>query len=93
MLMYKALNMICLDDDVCGSQIGASLKNHSIMEDSIKLYRKLNKVKNCHRSILDNQVSDIRILEKEFPGREMEAQLDDSKSNLICYLVKQMVAL
>ena len=72
-------------------QIGLALKKHSIMEDSIKLYRQLTKVKKSHRSILDSQIKDVRMLEMKFPEG---AQLQDTKpTNLNHYLVKKMVSL
>ena len=88
MLVYKAVESINLngtsgiDDDVV-------MNKHSILESSIKLYRKIQKSRRCHRSVLDNHLSDVRTVERECP-------LDDkteSKENIIRDVVSKMITL
>ena len=88
MLLYKAVESLNLNesDGIVGDGI---LNKHSILEGSIKLYRRLQKTKKCHRSVMDNQLFDVRKLEEECPLSANE----DSKENLIRAVVGKMVTL
>ena len=72
------------DDGIDDSTL---MKTHSVLESSIKLFRRLQKRKIKHRGVLDHQVSDIRALENE------EFSSVDTKEHLICCIVKKMVTL
>ena len=64
MLMYKAVaSMNESGDD--GIEDTSLVKTHSVLESSIKLFRQLQKKTTKHRGVLDHQVTDIRVLEKE----------------------------
>ena len=54
MLLYKALKEVDLDR-IGGSEVGMVMNKHSIMESTIKLFRKLKNGKKNHRCVLENQ--------------------------------------
>ena len=68
------------------------LNKHSILEESLKLYRRLQKRRYNHRSVT---VTDLRSLEREFDESELNQtpKNDISKEQLIRYLVKKMITL
>ena len=74
-------------DNTDGTKKGEVLNKHSILEGSIKLYRELQRKKKSHRSVLDNQLYDVRMIEAECP-----IDVDkDSKEHLIRRVVGKMV--
>lgn len=96
MLLYKAVESIEASveegSDENHSHIKQlSLSRHSILEDSLKFYRQLQKKQNTHRSV---NVGDIRTLELEM---EMEfnhgCKNEDCKDRLVKSLVNKMVTL
>ena len=62
------------------------------MEESLKLYKKLQKKRHTHRTV---PVSDIRLLEVEFSMENAANELNsgDSKKHLIKCLVNKMFTL
>ena len=97
MLLYKAVESVELenivgDADSDGKNMGPRLNKHSILEDSLKLYRQLQQKHSTHRTV---RVMDIRSLEKELEyDNEMVNKNDcDSKKSLVRSLVKKMVTL
>ena len=97
MLLYKAVEAIEItsnstdsptDFSICKNQNKLFMLNkHSIMEDTLKLYRRLQKKRYTHRTVM---VSDLRSLEAEF---SMEDNTTDSKKHLINCLVNKMLTL
>ena len=85
MLMYKAVEDIKFEE-IDGIQVGTLVNKYSVLESSINLFRKLQKKKSKHRGVLDNQLSDIKALEKG-------VKTDDNKEHLIRYVVNKMVSL
>ena len=65
------------------------LNKHSILEDSMKLYRRLQKTRKSHRNVLDNQLYDVRMMENE---NQIGVGFD-SKENIIRCVVNKMVTL
>ena len=84
MLLYKAVRNINLDE-TNGSQPKVMLNKHSVLEDSMKLYRKLKQKKTRHRSVREY---DIHSLEDEYNG----CQSEESKEHLVLTLVKEMIS-
>ena len=67
------------------------LNKHSILEESLKMYRYLQKKKNTHRSVL---VSDLRELENEIDNIDKTSvKNEDAKDHLIRSLVRKMITL
>ena len=85
MLMYQAVEDIKFEE-IDGIEVGTLVNKYSVLESSIKLFRRLQKKKNKHRGVLDNQLSDIKALEDG-------VKTDDNKEHLIRYVVKKMVSL
>ena len=83
MKLYAAVKSINLHDN----NMGLIQNKHSILEDSIKMYRKLQKKHKKHRGV---SVCDMKTLEQNVNGH---TKMSDSKEHLICTLVKEMVAL
>ena len=71
--------------------------SYAVTEDSIKLFTKVQRwIKrkyNTHRSVLDNNVMDVRSIEREFPLSNRNSKQVDSKECLIITLVKKMVSI
>ena len=92
MKLYTAVKAI----EDCGIDEGGvmlRLNKYSILEESLKLYRRLQKKRFNHRSVT---VTDIRSVEREFEECEYADQTpnnDLSKEQLIRYLVKKMITL
>ena len=89
MVMYKAIESLNLDD-TDGIKEGVIYNKHSILESSMKLYRKLQRTKKSHRSIHDNQLYDLREMEVECNRINPE---HDSKEQLVRYVVSKMITL
>ena len=90
MKLYKAVEAVENSDGDENSK-KLWLNKHSILEDSLKLYRKLQKKQNTHRSV---KVMDIRSLEQEFcEGASVEYKNDDCKDRLIRSLVCKMITM
>ena len=64
MLLYKAVEALNLSG-ADGNDSQVIFNEHSILEGSMKLYRQLKKPKKRHRCVLENQMSDLRRMEKE----------------------------
>ena len=63
MKLYKAIEGLDTSDS-------SELTNkHSIIEESMKLYKKLKKLSNTHRSILDKNRGDVREIEAAVPNK------------------------
>ena len=66
---------------------------YAVMEDSIKLFAKVQRwIKrkyNTHRSVLDNNVMDVRSIEREFPLSNRNFNQVDNKEHWIVTLVKK----
>ena len=86
MVLYKAVESLELDDAELSGEV-SSFNKHAVLEDSIKLYRKLQRTKKSHRSVMDNQLYDIRTIENEHPISLNK----DSKEHLIRCLVGKMI--
>ena len=86
MLLYKALKEVDLDD-IGGSEVGMVMNKHSIMESTIKLFRKLKTGKKNHRCVLENQKADIQAMLQD------DIKSIDTKEGIIRCLVKKMVTL
>ena len=84
MLLYKAVKNIKLDE-VDGIKTKEVLNKHSVLEESMKVYRKLKQKKTRHRSVREY---DIHSLENEYK----ECQSEDSKEHLVLTLVKEMIS-
>ena len=82
MVLYKLVECLNLDEKD-RNEHGAFMNKHAIIEDSIKLYRKLQRTKKSRRSVLDTQMSDIRMLGRENP---IHCKVD-SKEHLVRCLV------
>ena len=90
MKLYKAVEAVENSDGDENSK-KLWLNKHSILEDSLKLYRKLQKKQNTHRSV---KVMDIRSLEQEFcEDASVEYKNDDCKDRLIRSLVCKMITM
>ena len=89
MVLYKAVESIELDQ--CdGNESGIiGMNRHSILESLVKLYRRLQKTRKCHRSVLDNQLFDVRMVEKECP---LSVEID-SKEKIVRQVVCKMITL
>ena len=84
MILYKAVESLNLNesDGIDGKTF---MNKHVILEDSIKLYRQLQRTKKSHRSVLDSQLYDVRMVELENPLEK------DTKEELVCCLVSKMI--
>lgn len=82
MLLYKVLKEVDLDN-INGNEVGTIMNKHSIMEDTIKLFRKLKNGKRNHRSVVENQKADIRVLMQD------DIVNGDTKKGIIKILVKK----
>ena len=89
MVLYKAVEKLNLDN-VDGIEDGVVYNKHSILEGSIKLYRKLQKTKKRHRSVLDSQLYDLREMERECSKIDLG---HDSKEHLVRCVVSKMITL
>ena len=88
MVLYRAVESLNFEEiDGNGSEV--VMNKHAILEDSMKLYRRLQQTRKTHRSVLDSQVYDIRMMERENP---IDIHLD-SKEHLIRCVVNKMVTL
>ena len=86
MLLYKAVESLNLNEfDKNG--VDVKLNKHAILEESMKLYRKLQRKKKSHRSVLDTQMLDIRLIQQECPINLNE----DKKGHLLRCLVGKMI--
>ena len=63
-VLYKAVEALNLNG-LEGSKSGLIYNKHAILEDSMKLYRKLRKPKKRHKCVLENQMFNLRKMEKE----------------------------
>ena len=87
MKLYKAMEG--LDTSDCHELTN----KHSILEDSMKLYKKLKKVSKTHRSVMDKNMRDVREIEAALPNRlqSFESTVGkDIKKKTVCLLVKKM---
>ena len=84
MILYKAVESLNLNesDGIDGKTF---MNKHVILEDSIKLYRQLQRTKKSHRSVLDSQLYDVRMVELENPLEK------DTKEELVRCLVSKMI--
>ena len=57
MKLYKAVQSVSFGEDI-------TLNKHTILESTLKVYRKLKKKSKSHRNVLDQNLSDI------FPGND-----------------------
>ena len=89
MVLYKAVESIDLDQCDGNENRNIGMNRHLILEDSFKLYRKLQKTRKCHRSVLDNQLFDVRMVEKECP---LSVEID-SKEKIVRQVVCKMITL
>ena len=89
MVLYKAVEALNFDGPE-GSKSGMIYNKHSILEDSMKLYRKLINPKKRHRCVLENQMYDLRKMEKECCVIDVE---HDSKEHLVNCVVTKMFTL
>ena len=89
MLLYKAVESLNLNgsDGILDTDV---LNKHSILEGSIKLFRKLKKTKQSHRCVLENQVADTHDMERDCP---LDGCKEESKENIIKCVVGKMVTL
>ena len=85
MMMYKAIGAIRFEE-IDGIEVGELVNKHSILESSIKMFRRLTKKKKKHRGVLDHQVEDIHILMKD-------VKETDKKEHLVRCVVQKMVTL
>ena len=92
MKLYRSVERVGLFQDN-GSGKNVILNKHSILEDSIKLYRKVLKNQKCHRRVHVTDVIAIEELEKEVNDRVSPANNEDSKEHLIRSLVMDMITL
>ena len=88
MVLYKAVEALNLDDSDAMDG-GVMFNRHSVLEESMKLYRRLKKRKKRHRSVLDNQMCDIRTMERDCKVNLKE----DTKEHLVQCVVAKMVTL
>ena len=86
MVLYQAVEKMNLDDE---DGIGIQMNKHAILEGSMKLYRRLQKTKKTHRSVIENQLYEVRLIEKECPIVAVECK----KEELIHKVVNKMVTL
>ena len=89
MVIYKAVESLNLGE-TDGIKDGVIYNKHSILESSMRLYRRLQKTKKSHRSILDNQLYDLREMEQECNRINPE---HDSKEQLVRCVVSKMITL
>ena len=80
MLLYKAVRTIRLDE-VEGTETKEVLNKNSILEASIKLYKKLKKTKTSHRSVTEYDIHTL----------EMELSKEKGKGENIEYLIQSLV--
>ena len=73
-----------------GAKSGLIYKKHAILEDSMKLYRQLKLPKKRHRCVLENQMYNLRKMEKECCVIDAEY---DSKEHLVNCVVTKMITL
>ena len=86
MKLYKAMEGL----DVSDTEL---TNKHAILEDSMKLYKKLKKVSKTHRSVIDKNMADVREIESITPNRllSFDASVEkDIKKETICLLVTKM---
>ena len=86
MKLYKAIEQ---------DKINVGISNsHSILEDSMKLFIKINKwiekSYKTHRNIIDKDLSTIKSIEEQFPLYNYDCAKADNKQHLIVTLVKKM---
>ena len=86
MVMYRAVGSMNLDDE---DGIGISMNKHAILESSMKLYRRLQKTKKTHRSVVENQLYAIRMIENENPIVAVGCK----KEELVHKVVNRMITL
>ena len=78
MLLYKAIGGLDIE-------YSETVNAHSILEESIRLYKRTKKVAKTHRSVADKNLGDVKHIEKEFPLLQEE----DTKI-LVERVVKEM---
>ena len=84
MKMYRAIQSLDVTDQV-------AVKSHSILEETIKIYRSLKKTGKSHRSVIDRNRSDVNDIEEAVPlNMPMESNERTIKSELINLLVTKM---
>ena len=88
MLLYKAVESLTLSETYVTVD-NVILNKHSILEGLMKLYRKLQRTKKCHRSVLDNQLFDVGMVKEE----RLSSVKDELKENLIRSVIGKMVTL
>lgn len=88
MILYEAFEAINLEDYVgIGDKI--VLNKHTVLEDSIQLYFRLQWIKNTHRSIMDKQLYNVRLVQRE----NLLDVIKDSKKQLVLCLLGKMIKL
>ena len=86
MVLYQAVEKMNLDDE---DGTGIQMNKHAILEGSMKLYQRLQRTKKTHRSVIENQLYEVRLIEKECPIVAVECK----KEELIHKVVNRMVTL
>ena len=86
MVLYRAIGYMDLDR-VDGIDIGNLMNKHAILESSMRLYRRLQKTKKTHRSVVENQLYEVRLIESEHPI----ISIKDVKEHLVHQVVNKMI--
>ena len=86
MKLYKVIQTIPMTEEL-------STNKHFLLEEAIKEYSKMKRKCKTHRSALDKNIQDIRMIEKSCQSINQSNNKRDIKKEVICELLKKMETL